>query len=156
MMYIHVNKHHHRCRKEEQSSSTPDDKKNYKKTHVSWGRMGKRLSLVELWPLNAAVSKWKPPAGFIGPYCIWILGWVDYLIKHSTDRIQDRRSTFYWQTGLWNQSLVYSIFFHALSLPVKTFISTVRAPGLDARDANATGAFQDRKGVDLLSWDFNK
>lgn len=52
----------------------------------SWG-MEKLVSLVELWPLNAAVSKWKPPAGLIGPYCVWISGLHGLL--DPADRIQD-------------------------------------------------------------------
>lgn len=74
----------------------------------------------------------------------WII-WSSALQKGY--RITQKKMTKF----LLTDSLVYSIFFHALSPSVKTFIGTVRAPGLDGGEA--TVAFKDWKGVVLLSWE---
>lgn len=92
--------------------------------------MRRNVSLVEHWPLNAAESKqlhW--PLSVCDFWARWI---TRQRALQTGCRITQRRKTL----------LTDSVFFHALSPSVKTSISTVRAPGLDAK---LTGAIQDRE-----------
>lgn len=129
----------------------PDDFKKWQANKVLWGGMEKLqrvccyclVSLVELWPLNATVPRWRPPAGFTGP---GFLGWMDYfqeLHRQDTGLPRRKRSNFYFLTGLCNHSLVSLVFFHALSPSVK-YIHQHRKSSWTR--CWATGAFQTENG----------
>lgn len=84
------------------------------------------VSLVELGPLNAAVFKWKSPAGRYSMFDFWAR-WITWSSILQTGYGITK-------TGLWNQFLIYSVFLRALSTSL-TAMSSVSAPGLDCKDA---------------------
>lgn len=92
------------------------------------------------------MSKQKPPAGFSGPYCMWIYG-LDGLLDQA-DRIQDNPE----EKDQISMNRLVTQFSFMLSPSVKAAISTVGAPGLNTRDAK----LRRSKDIVLLSWDFDR